>query len=920
MRRSVTDRILERLDVRAFYSEFTELSKPSQKGECRGLCPLHKEKTPSFWVNVHDGSFKCFGCGEGGGPIQFWAAVKGLSLFEASAQMLKMYGENGNGNGNGHRRSDSRKAVEKRTPRVAVAASMTSVTVSTPVAAPAEIYRALLGFGRPLAPKAIEYFTQRSIRVETLDRFQIAFLADPHEVERRLLDAFGQAALVRAGVFQEKDGRAWFTFSRHPILFPILKDGLPVFLQGRLLEPKEGAPKYCNLAGVQVPALLNLDRLMEIEPASRVFVCEGAPDTMILDQEGFPAVGIVGSSGFKPEWLPDLARFQVHLVLDNDAAGRSGTDRIAGLFDEGNRPVFVVKLPEGVKDANEFFLNHRAEEFEAVVRKAERREADLKTTVGKLLEKVRNRGESFSYTDLASRIYSWMESHGGVFLVDGDHRCFLMFDQVVYELGNYDPFNALMLSKTDLVPVSFPGRMVWQIMRSLCFLKGRREGNLSWIHSDMNEGVIYMNLHNQANQILALKPGRVELLPNGTNSAGIMLRAADKMTAIDFDSSANPKDSVSLLKELVMDPLACDQENRLFITCWLLAAFFLDFTADKALLKLSGHSGSGKTTAARILSCLLYGADHVESATVAYYYADAARNPYLICDNLETENMNTDITQFLLHVATGIAKGKRRAGTDSETVRESANALVAITAIEPLTKAELINRTYDIEFHTLFKSTLFMQRERMDRLVRMRGQILSGLFQLFAREVLPGFYDHRQKILARLEDQWPRHPKQRVNSFLTIMIVILRAILKLMDAGQDRSWGVVESWMDYQAKIAEETERDTNAAVYLLDALSREMLAKDGEFRREYYFDFMRTVDETKTTREVSFVASARDLLMALQILSKNKGFKLPFSNTKQLGVRLGNEAHVLEKAGWIIEREKIVNGVRYQRFAKRLI
>ncbi len=59
---------------------------------------------------------------------------------------------------------------------------------------------------------------------------------------------------------------------------------------------------------------------------------------------------------------------------------------------------------------------------------------------------------------------------------------------------------------------------------------------------------------------------------------------------------------------------------------------------------------------------------------------------------------------------------------------------------------------------------------------------------------------------------------------------------------------------------------------------------------------------------------------MALQILSKNKGFKLPFSNTKQLGVRLGNGAHVLEKAGWIIEREKIVNGVRYQRFAKKLI
>ncbi len=227
-----------------------------------------------------------------------------------------------------------------------------------------EVYQALLECGRPLVPKVIEYFANRGIRVETLDRFQVSFLSDTREVERRLQDEFGEAALVRAGVFQEKDGRSWFSFSRHPILFPILKEGVPVFVQGRLFDPAQGAPKYCNLAGVAVPALLNLDRLMELGPGNRVFVCEGAPDTMVLDQEGFPAVGIIGSSGFKAEWVSNLARFRVHLVLDNDAAGRSGTERITGLFHDQNLPVFVVKLPEGTKDANEFFLNHGAEEFE----------------------------------------------------------------------------------------------------------------------------------------------------------------------------------------------------------------------------------------------------------------------------------------------------------------------------------------------------------------------------------------------------------------------------------------------------------------------------------------------------------------------------------------------------------------------------
>jgi hypothetical protein len=391
------------------------------------------------------------------------------------------------------------------------------------------------------------------------------------------------------------------------------------------------------------------------------------------------------------------------------------------------------------------------------------------------------------------------------------------------------------------------------------------------------------------------------------------------MEAVNFDSSANLRDAVDLLQRLVMEPLACEPENKYFICCWILTGFFLDYTTDKALLKLSGTTGSGKTTAARILSCLLYGADRVESATVPYYYADASRNPYLICDNLETENMNRDIIQFLLHVATGISKGKRKTGTDSETVRESANCLVAITAIEPLTKPELINRTYDVEFRPIFKQTGFMQKEHLAQLIRHRSRILSGLFLLFSREVLPGLQSHRQEILAAIQQYHSQHSKQRVDSFLTLMVVILKALLKLLEPGTDRTWEIVRYWIQYQSRLAQETERDTNVAVYLLDGLAKEMIAREEDFRKEYYLDFRRITNGGGEPEEISFIASARDLLMALQILSKNKGFKLTFSNTKQLSARLANESSILENAGWNREREKIVNGVRYHRFSKRL-
>jgi len=926
LRRSLTERVLEQIDARTFYSAYTQLSQASEKGECKGLCPLHDEKTPSFFVNIKTGVYHCFGCGDGGGPLQFYASYYGCSHPEARARIAedlslagssRLAGNGGRQKENGGRRLGGReeKAVDQPF------GSETSETDHQ--SSETEIYSTLLMAGRPLADQALAYMDSRQLGQDTLARFHVAYLEDPEKSAEELRACFGMGELLRSGVFRYSGNRGpVFQFLRHPLLFPLYRDGKPVFIQGRVLGDPEGRlSKFCNLAGRPVPSLFNLDQVAVLPAGTAVFVAEGAPDAMILEQEGFHAVGLIGSSGFKPEWAPDLARFKVCLALDNDEAGRIGTRKITRLFHEHHVPVpvSVIELPEGINDINEFFQEHRAADFDRLISGVREHSVDLRVAVKTLLEKVADRSDSFAYPELAERIYAWFETNGGVFVINQEKRCFLMFEQVMYEIGNNDAFNALMFSKTHLVWVQYQGKMIWQILRNLCFLRGRQEANLSWIHTDEPKGVIYINLHNGANQIVRLSSGEVDLLSNGSNEAGVMLRVADKMEAIDFEPGADPREAVRLLESLVMEPLACEPENKLFLCCWILVAFFLDYTTDKALLKLSGHTGSGKTTTARILSCLLYGADSVESATVAYYYADAAQNPYLICDNLETENMNREVVQFLLHVATGIRKGKRKAGTDSETVRESSNALVAITAIEPLVKSELISRAYDVEFRAIFKRPGFMQREHLGQLIKARGRILSGLFVLFAREVLPGLQSQRQEILARLQISYRQHSKQRVDSFLTLMVVILRALLKMLEPEQDRTWELVEWWIRYQGRLAEETERDTNVSVYLLDALAKEMLAREEDFQKEYYLDFHKVRNGDETPRELSFVASSRDLLMALQILSKNKGFKLPFSNTKQLGVRLANETSVLEKAGWSWEREKVVRGLRYHRFRKSL-
>jgi hypothetical protein len=69
--------ILPRLDAEEFYGSYIKL-KSSGKN-FKGLCPFHQEKTPSFSVTPAEKTFHCFGCGVGGGPVQFLHQIKGGS-------------------------------------------------------------------------------------------------------------------------------------------------------------------------------------------------------------------------------------------------------------------------------------------------------------------------------------------------------------------------------------------------------------------------------------------------------------------------------------------------------------------------------------------------------------------------------------------------------------------------------------------------------------------------------------------------------------------------------------------------------------------------------------------------------------------------------------------------------------------------
>ena len=87
---SVIEQIKDRIDIIDIISEHVALKKNGRN--YLGLCPFHKEKTPSFSVNAEKGIFKCFGCGASGDAISFLMQLNHQSFMQVMEDLAYKYG------------------------------------------------------------------------------------------------------------------------------------------------------------------------------------------------------------------------------------------------------------------------------------------------------------------------------------------------------------------------------------------------------------------------------------------------------------------------------------------------------------------------------------------------------------------------------------------------------------------------------------------------------------------------------------------------------------------------------------------------------------------------------------------------------------------------------------------------------------
>ena len=552
---------------------------------------------------------------------------------------------------------------------------------------------------------------------------------------------------------------------------------------------------------------------------------------------------------------------------------------------------------------------------------------------------------------IAEIIHDYFNENGRFFRDKWD-KVWLLYNHKIYDVGNNRPFNALIKRLTRLLPTKEPGRSTWESLASEAYSSSREIELGGWTFTDRVSKTIYLNLNSPNNTLVKVSDANIEEIPNGINSDHVLLKSSPKIVPFQFIPDADIKDALSWLKRLIFDNLTCELEQKYFIICWLISSFLADFSPHVSpLLKAEGATASGKTTGARLLEYLLYGNDHLGEISVAGAYAEAAQSPLLIIDNLEHQDIKSEMLKFLLLCATRGSKIKRKSGTESDVTQEKPKALVMLTAIEPFTKSELINRTFTILFEKRYRQDSFIEDEVTRLILEKRNLIISGILKL-TQNVLNSL-SSRTDYITVLNKMFKGHSKERTNPYIALMMLILE---KLLDHWEDhpRKEEIYTAWIEYQNTLAREHEITSNDILSLLNGLMREyrlaMSQEDNQGNYNTFFDhdlgevheyqhpeYGLTMlvseaeplqeDPSHSVRYIQMDFTSNDIVYAFSRLCKKIGLKNPYPSGSVFGARLANDRKILKQGNWeLITKDentpyiKKIRGNRYFRFRHTLI
>ncbi|MFB3851792.1 MAG: DNA primase, partial [Acidobacteriota bacterium] len=332
------------------YEDYLRLS---QRGRRRSaLCPFHKEKTASFFVDTESGLFYCFGCHKGGDIIKFIEEIEKCSFEEAVSILARKAGVEFSRD-----KSPRATAEGKQRERIIQILSLSL-----------KYYKdSLSNAGEKSLVK--KYISERQISKEAVSELSLGYSGERGKLFSLLLkEGFRKDECASAGVLQEGRQGEYYEYFRERLVFPIFDlQGRTVGFGGRTLIGEE--PKYLNTRETAVfrkrELLYGLNFTKEeIRKEDKVILVEGYMDFLSLFSRGVKNCAASLGTSLTPNQASLLKRYtnNVVLVYDFDTAGKSAMERALPILLAQGLDVKVALIPEG-KDPDEAIKAIGAEEY-----------------------------------------------------------------------------------------------------------------------------------------------------------------------------------------------------------------------------------------------------------------------------------------------------------------------------------------------------------------------------------------------------------------------------------------------------------------------------------------------------------------------------------------------------------------------------
>ena len=323
-----------------------------------GLCPFHKEKSPSFSVSADRQYFHCFGCHKGGDVFTFISEVERVSFREA----LEILAE--------------RARIELPTSQNAefnktqyLKDRMYKINAETTIFYHERLYK-------PLAKIAQDYVKQRKLDNNTLKAFKIGYSGEYNELYKHLkAQGFKDEEILATGLVNKNDRGEFIDRYRKRLMFPIMDvSGKVIAFGGRKLEQNEKLAKYINsnenLVYSKKKHLFGLN-LAKQSDSKRIILVEGYMDAISLYQRGFDNVVASLGTALTEEQGRLLRKYceQVIISYDSDSAGQEAIMRGLGILEAQGCDARVLQM-EGAKDPDEYVIKYGSGRFNMLVDKA----------------------------------------------------------------------------------------------------------------------------------------------------------------------------------------------------------------------------------------------------------------------------------------------------------------------------------------------------------------------------------------------------------------------------------------------------------------------------------------------------------------------------------------------------------------------